>query len=120
MRIVTVNGRDIEIRSLTGKEIKLLKKYGYGPVLYLPEYETVNESVDVAVELVLSESDLDHVESCPASEKIRVWEAIKDETYGNQDEEKNSQGTSDGTLTANESTTAKISVVPGKSSPKNA
>ncbi len=108
MRTVTVKRNDtgeeceIEIRSLKRKEIKALKDLGYNYLGCVPKYDTAEDSVDKALEFVLSEDEQKFLDECENSETVKVWKELLKETYGDKGEEKNSKTTTDTTQTEKE------------------
>jgi len=115
MRTVLIGDREIEIRSLTVKEIKALKEYGFGLAVCIPTLETANDAKIKPIEMALNESDLEYLMERPVSDSTMVWKAILAETYGAPEEEKNLPGTSDGSQTENEPNTVKAAVPEQKS-----
>jgi hypothetical protein len=107
MRTVTIGNRDIEVRSLTRREIKNLKDQGYTYIGCRPNPNNPEGVVDDALVLILDEDTNKYLDTRPMADTIKVWRGILDETYSNRDEEKNSQSTSGGTQTESEPSTAK-------------
>lgn len=101
--IIKVKGREIEIRALTRGEIKGLRDYGYTYMgCKTPTLDTANDCQDEALKIVVSSDDLEFLDTRPLRDATCVWTEILKETYGAQDEEKNSSGTSDGSQTKSE------------------
>lgn len=98
-RADTGETRMIAIRALKRKEIRGLKNVGYNYVGCVPTVETLEETVDRALGLVLSENDLEFLDECDNKESQRCWNELLKETYGSKDEEKNSSATTSGTPT---------------------
>ena len=99
--------RKINIRALKRKEIRSLKNVGYNYVGCVPTIETLEETIDRALDLALSENDLEFLDECDNQEAQRCWNELLKETYGSKDEEKNSSATTSGIPTPSESNTAK-------------
>jgi len=95
MRTVTVKNHDtkeerqIHLRPLKRKEIRSLKDCGYTYLGCVPSLETAYDTVDKALDLVLSDDALAFLDECSNSEAKLVWEGILKETYGDREEEKN-------------------------------
>jgi hypothetical protein len=108
MRTITVKNNEtgkskkIKIRSLKRKEIRALTHCGYNYLGCVPAMETAQDSVDLALEMVMSEEDLAFIDECPAAATQDLWRAVLKETYGSKDEEKNSSATGSGTTTESE------------------
>lgn len=98
---VEINGRDIEIRGLTRKEVRDLEPYGFSCLACVPVYETADQAMEKVFDLVLSREDRAFLDDCPNSDSITVWKEILKETYGSRTEEKNLSSTSAGTATGN-------------------
>ena len=111
--------RKINIRALKRKEIRSLKNVGYNYVGCVPTIETLEETIDRALDLALSENDLEFLDECDNQEAQRCWNELLKETYGSKDEEKNSSATTSGIPTPSESNTAE-NVQDTKSSPQPA
>ena len=101
MREVKINNRVFNIRGLTRKEIKSLKKYGFtyvGPNLSL---ETLDDAMDAAFEVVLTADEINTLDDLVhADSTLPIWNAILAETYGSKEEEKNLKTSGAGLQTA--------------------
>lgn len=102
MKTITIEGREIAIRSLTRQEIKDMKDLGYtyfGPRITFDNYD---QAQDAVFEKVLSPDDIAFLGTVSPKVGNEVLKEIHNETYGVPEEEKNSAGTSDGTQTQKE------------------
>ncbi|MCP3943226.1 MAG: hypothetical protein GY710_17300 [Desulfobacteraceae bacterium] len=99
MKTIPIDNRNIPVRPLTRGEIKELKEYGFTIFGCAPTLETADESVEKVFNFVLHEDDIKYLDTLPNRNSVAVWKEIIKETYGAEEEEKNSQGTSDGTST---------------------
>jgi len=91
--------RLVSIRSLTRKEIKSFKKYGYTILACRPIYETADDAIEKALELVLSKEDLKFLDDCDLKMVQEIWAELLKETYGDPKELKNSKTITDSSLT---------------------
>lgn len=97
MRKVTIFDRSIDIRPLTRKEIRELKKFGFGQAVFLPSPATVNEAWDAVFDLLLTKEEQEFLDSRPNADSHKIWQAALAETYSTEEEEKNLQSTGNGT-----------------------
>ncbi len=96
--VILPNKKEIDIRGLTRKEMKekKLKEYGYLRSSFKPPAEIkvnpefLDELVDAALTLVLSEADMARLEEFEPDYTNRCWRALIAETYGDAVEIKNS------------------------------
>lgn len=102
----TKETRVIEIRALKRREIRDLKDCGYNYIGCVPKVETAEETIDRALQTVLSRNDLEFLDECDNKEAQRCWQELLKETYGSRDEEKNLSATTSGTPTESVSNTA--------------
>lgn len=102
--IIDVHGtpRVLEIRGLTSNEIKRLRDKGFtsfGPRLTL---DNADEAIDCALATIATDADVEFLGECENKYTRNVWKALVKETWGDPDEEKNSDATTGGTLTDGE------------------
>lgn len=109
-----VNGkeREINITSISRKNLKTLKKYGYSVKVYkAPIEETVDEfeeGLDEVLKLVLNPDDIKFLDECSPGTIMNVWLSAIKETYGSVTEEKNSVRSGNGDQTEKESNIAPV------------
>jgi hypothetical protein len=89
MREIEIGDKTIEIRPLTKKEIKSLKKLGYTYLGCNPDMENLEGVVDDALAFVLDKETIDYLDERPMADTRAVWGDLLTETYGNKSEEKN-------------------------------
>ncbi len=89
MKEVEINGKTVQIRPLTRKEIRELKEYGFNFLGCLPKYESAIEAQDKLFELMLTDTEIKYLEKSPLPDSTKVWKEILNETYGSPGEEKN-------------------------------
>lgn len=118
-RADTGETRQIKIRSLKRKEIRELKDCGYNYIGCVPTIETLEATVDRALNTVLSQEDLEFLDECENKESQRCWNELLKETYGDKEEEKNLSATTSGTPTESGLNTA-TPAMDSKSSPQPA
>jgi len=102
--IINVNGetRQVTLRGLTQNEIKGLSDNGFttfGPQLNM---DNADAGINSALALVLPEEDLRFLGDCENRYTRQVWMSLTKETWGNLEEEKNSDATTRGTSTESE------------------
>lgn len=99
-----VNG--VKVRSLTRKEIRGLKKYGFYFSFYSPpilNMDMIDEGIEKVMDLcVLDPEALKTLEEQSHNKTMEVFGAIVKETYGAKDEEKNLPTSGDGSQTDGE------------------
>jgi len=110
MREVTIEGTTWKVRSLKRKDLEKLKKYGFTVWGWKPNMKQIEERIDgkmekisvpdvenmmkgqeKALKMIFGEKILDELDDAGGNKAIReVWRAVRDETWGNEEEEKNS------------------------------
>jgi len=97
MREVTFGGQTFEVRALKRREVKQLKKDGFNLNFITPEQ--ADDCMDRVFEMVFSMAELAAVDDLDQHEAIKLWNAVLRETYGAEDEEKNSLASGNGSPT---------------------
>ena len=96
----------VKVRSLTRKEVKGLKEFGFYLSFYSPpilEPELVDEGIEKVLELcVLDKDAFAALEDTDHIETMEVFSGITKETYGARDEEKNLPTSGNGSQTESE------------------
>jgi len=106
MRKIFIGEREITIRPLTKKEIKLLKPLGYSYLGCQPLMTDLEGVIDTALDIAIDPESIEYLDGQAMKDTRTVWRELLKETYGDKDEEKNSQSTGDGTTTASASNIA--------------
>ncbi len=105
MRERTINKKTYMCRSLTRKEVKSLKEYGFYSQLYSPpignDFEKTEEGFDKVLEIVFSKEEIESFDHISNPEVNSLFQDIIKETYGVEEEEKNLQKSGDGAQTQN-------------------
>lgn len=87
MRKVTLsNSEEIDVKPLTYGQIKKLKDYGFSMIQCGITIENVGEACEAVVEMALGRID----DGMSVTDIRKIFRAVIDETYGSEDEEKNS------------------------------
>jgi len=96
----------VKVRSLTRKEVKFLKAFGFYLSFYSPpihDPELVDEGIEKVLELcVLDRDAFAALEESDHIKTMEVFSGITKETYGARDEEKNLPGSGNGSQTDSE------------------
>jgi len=100
MREIKRSDTTFKVRALTRGELKQLRAAGYN--LSNLTLEIAEEAVDAAFEMVFSKSEIQDIDALPNTDAMEIWRALLAETYGSQDEEKNSPTSGAGTQTPSE------------------
>jgi hypothetical protein len=87
----------VEVRGLTGKEIRALAADGY-PISRLTmdmmalakDLDLAEKTMDAVLALVLTPEELETIDEQPSNMALDVWSAVLKETFGARGEEKNS------------------------------
>ena len=91
-KLRTPNG-DLDIRGLTRKELKKLRKYGYGSTKFAPaDDQDMDDVVDSILKVSMSQADFDSLQDLPPKFSNEAWMICIDECYGlsrTEDQEKN-------------------------------
>jgi len=114
MREIEIGGKVFEVRGLRLSEIcdKKMRRLGYGRFAFRPEIngddqDRLGEIMDVALMAVLGAEGCEAVDRAGGVKGLQAaWKAIMAETYGGEDEEKNSSGAGSGSATPSAETTA--------------
>ena len=94
---IRIDNRVIQVRGLTRREIRdQLKDLGFSSTLCRPTIVTAETALETAFNIVLDPADIEFLDDQPNPVTLKVWKEILKETYGDPDEEKNLNGTSDG------------------------
>lgn len=100
----TVHG--VKVRSLTRKEVKSLKAFGFYLSFYSPpihDPELVDEGIEKVLDLcVLDQEAFAALEESDHIKTMEVFSGITKETYGARDEEKNLPTSGNGSQTESE------------------
>ena len=102
MRTETIKDRKIEVRPLTRKQLRELKKFGFGPALCVPSMDTLDDALEAVLPLSISKEDNIFLDECSPVDLNVILKAIIEETYGSPKAEKNLQSTGDGSTTESE------------------
>ena len=94
---------NVKVRSLTRKEVKGLKEFGFYLSFYSPpilDPELVDEGIEKVLELcVLDKDAFAALEDTDHIKTMEVFSGITKETYGARDEEKNLPTSGNGSQT---------------------
>ena len=97
MRVVESETFKVEVRGLTGAEIRQLKADGHpisrltmGLVELAQDLDQAEKTMDAVLALVLSPEQLTEIDKQPSNMALDVWTAVLKETFGARGEEKNS------------------------------
>jgi len=109
MRVILVGDTNIDVRGLTGKEIKKLQAEGI-PVSRLnidvvklaQDLDLAEETMDKVLDTVLTDEQKEILDDQPNKQILKVWGAVVKETWGAPDEEKNSSRSGPGPQTQTE------------------
>lgn len=100
MRNVEVEGEKISVRGLKRKEVKALKKKGFD--IGELKVEQVDDLLDLVFPMIFSKKEIELIEDSPYKNCTHLWTAIIAETYGSEEEEKNSPKSGAGSQTEKE------------------
>ena len=87
------DGIKIDIRGLTRKEVKKLKKDGVDLLNPNIESKTAEDQVDTVIELILIKDQIKLFDDMEFRYYRHVYQQIMKETFGSVEEEKNSSAT---------------------------
>ena len=97
MRVVESESFKVDVRGLTGTEIRQLKADGHpisrltmGMVELAKDLDLAERTMDAVLALVLTPEQLEQVDKQPNNMALDVWTAVLKETFGARGEEKNS------------------------------
>ncbi|BBO92051.1 hypothetical protein [Desulfosarcina ovata] len=88
MRTVTLGSNDFDVRPLKRKEVKQLRKDGITLVNLDPAKG--EEAMDRVFDMVFTPDQIAVIDELDNPDALKLWSAVLKETYGAQDEEKNS------------------------------
>lgn len=104
MRTVKIQNMAFAVRALARGEVKKLRHDGID--LNQLNLGNAQEAVDRVLEMVFDEQQLAAIDRLPNPDAMRLWREILKETFGAEDEEKNSLRSGSGSQTANGSNIA--------------